>query len=106
VSEFRTTEFFTAPADRAVIEQCDRLMEALVDLEDDYVHSSAVSADIGQGLVLVEVYISADDMDEASAAAHNRVQQALRVVGIDAGTGPGPSTYGQTVERRVELVPA
>jgi len=69
VSEFHLTEQFSTAADAVIFEQSDRLMEALVDLEDTLAHSASVSADAGRGLVLVEVYAEGADIDEADGWA-------------------------------------
>lgn len=60
-----------------VFKQCDLLMEALVDGEDEHVFDAAISVDTSLGIVTVEVTACGADAADAASKASERVRRAL-----------------------------
>lgn len=61
----------------SIFDECDLLMEALMDAEDEHVFDAAVSADTERGLVIVEVTARGADRYDAEIRALERVRWAL-----------------------------
>lgn len=61
----------------SIFDECDLLMEALVDAEDEHVFDAAVSADAERGVVIVEVTARGIDRYDAEVRALERVRWAL-----------------------------
>lgn len=78
MAEYHLVQVFRVPAVPAVFDQCDRLMEALMDAEDDAVRDAAVSADAERGLAIVEVTTSAEDRIKAEIAGLDRIHEAMQ----------------------------
>lgn len=92
------TQYFTGPNDPEVMfADCDRLMDALVDLQDDAVTDPAVSADATVSHVTVEVRSSAEDNAQAERQAVARIQAAFDRAGLR-------TVEELTDQRQVELV--
>lgn len=70
------TQFFRVESP-AIFDECDRLMDALVDAEDEHVFDAAVSADAERGVVTVEVAARGVDRYDAEVRALERVRWAL-----------------------------
>lgn len=70
------TQFFRVQ-NPSIFDECDLLMEALVDAEDEYVFDAAVSADAERGVVIVEVSARGVDAYDAEIRALERVRWAL-----------------------------
>lgn len=70
------TQFFHVESP-TIFEECDRLMEALIDAEDEHVFDAAVSADAERGIVTVEVEAKGIDRYDAEVRALERVRWAL-----------------------------
>jgi len=83
------TSVYTLPGiDRdTLVEQCDVLQDALMDLEagDDSVTDSTVSVDLGQRRVEVEVLAIGSSPADAVAKAHSRIQAAVSVMRFETG---------------------
>lgn len=69
-------QFFRVDSD-AIFDECDLLMEALVDSEDEHVYDAAVSADAERGVVIVEVVGAGVDSYDAEVRALERIRWAL-----------------------------
>lgn len=75
------THFFNT-ASPAILDQCDLLMDALLDREeiDSTVRDAAVSADANTGTVEVEVIAEGDSASAAEFAAVSRIRDAVSSV--------------------------
>ena len=77
MSSVHVLQAFHVPAGTSIFDECDALMNALVDMEDEAVRDAAVSADAERGVVLVEVTATGADRTEAEIRALVRIHDAL-----------------------------
>ncbi|GEP38586.1 hypothetical protein NPS01_22490 [Nocardioides psychrotolerans] len=87
-------------------DSCDRVMEALLDIEEQEgrVHSAAVSLDLGQMRLTIEIAVDAETIDEAVAIVDDATSRAMSAGGHRPGD---PAEYPELVEKHAEvLVPA
>lgn len=78
MSTVHLTQIF-ATGSPAIFEECDRLMQELLDREqaDATVRDASVAADAGIGIVEVEVVADGDSRDDAEQAAVSRIRAAV-----------------------------
>lgn len=62
---------------------CDRIMVALLDIEDQEgrVHSAAVSLDLAEMRLVIELAVNADSIDEAVAIVDDATSRAIAAGG-------------------------
>ena len=84
-------------------EQCERIMEALLDIEEDsgLVNSAAVSLDLGELLVEIDLAVQADDIEEGARIVDEAIKSAIAMAG---GTILGGQS--ERLEKHAELIPA
>jgi hypothetical protein len=91
----------SADAGEDVDAHTDRVMEALLALEDDNLTDSAVGVDLGTGLVEVEVTARGETFEDAVATADAAIRTAIHAAG-----GSTPNWRVTQVAQHAELLPA
>lgn len=72
-----------------IFDQCDALMEALLDAEDELVFDASIGADAEVGRVMVEVVARGEDLTAAEINGLKRVHDALtQQVGVTVSEVP------------------
>lgn len=72
----------TLPSPDEISTNADRLMEALLDLEESCgVEDSAISANLAEGTIEVSVVAHGDTYEEAEATAQSCVRTAIHAIG-------------------------
>ncbi len=79
---YHLAQTFLVPQSPDTFEQCDMLMDQLMDMEDGTVCDAAVSADTERRIVTIEVSISAPDEASAEFFGTGRVREAMQHAGI------------------------
>lgn len=74
------TQYFRTDSPE-IFSESERLMEALVNMEDGEVFDSAVSADSGEGVLTVEVVARGVNRTAAEQAALARIRKVLDACG-------------------------
>lgn len=84
-------------------EQCERIMEALLDIENEggFVNSAAVSLDLGELLVDIDLAVEADDIEQGALIVDEAIKRAIAMAG---GTILGGQS--ERLEKHAELIPA
>lgn len=80
------TQYFSTTSPD-IFDECDALMDALIDREDQdsRVRDASVAADAGLGMVEVQVIADGDTQREAMGAALARIHDAVSSVATAAG---------------------
>ena len=76
MAEVQIQQYFRVESPE-IFDECDLLMEALTDAEDEHVRDAAVSVDAERGLVTVEVVGVGSDRYDAEVRALERIRWAL-----------------------------
>lgn len=82
MSEYLLTVAFDTANDVAVVEKCDRLMDALVETLDEQLFDPAMWADLGNHEVKLTLNAIGVDAGVVEALAIDRVTSALGIAGI------------------------
>jgi hypothetical protein len=101
----REVDGTASPLDpEALREECDRLMEALLDMEASgcKIGDAAVAADFGRGIVELSLTATGDDFEAAEACAWASFRAAIHKIG--GHTPEWPAVFTAT-SKRSELLP-